>query len=258
MDLPHTIEPRLPAGLRTEQNWVGGPGWSPLRADFVPPPESEVPALVTDVASFLTATHGNPVVRAAIAHAQLETIHPFIDGNGRTGRALIHTVLRRCDALRYTVSPISTVFTARTDVYPPGLTSYRDPELHTDEWVIGFAQAAEQAAQTGVRPARDAAALDDQLLQRLVEHRRRQGTSPALPRRDAVATKILANLSTHPVLTTESAAARYGVSAVTAHRALTERANRVGAGDTDHRRPDQGPSTPAVDRFGRLRTDSPE
>ncbi|WP_328391870.1 Fic family protein [Nocardia sp. NBC_00416] len=110
------------------------------------------------MASFLTATHGNPVVRAAIAHAQFETIHPFIDGNRRTGRALIHTVLRRCDALRHTLIPISTVFAARTDVYLAGLTSYRDPEPHTDEWVIGFAQAAEQAAQTGVRLARDAAA----------------------------------------------------------------------------------------------------
>ncbi|WP_040795165.1 Fic family protein [Nocardia higoensis] len=291
VDLQHTIEPRLPGGLRTEQNWVGGPGWSPLRADFVPPPESEVPALVADVASFLTATHGNPVVRAAIAHVQFETIHPFIDGNGRTGRALIHTVLRRCDALRHTLIPISTVFAARTGDYLACLTSYRDPEPHTDEWVIGFAHAAEQAAETGVRLARDAAELDEQLLQRLVEHRRRQGTSPALPRRDAVATKILADLSTHPVLTTESAATRYDVSTVAAHRALTEladagvlgrsknhkgkivcytaddhlgltalaeRANRVGADDTDHRRPDLGPPAPAVDRFGRLRADSPK
>ncbi|MEU1521776.1 Fic family protein [Nocardia rhamnosiphila] len=291
VDLQHTIEPRIPAGLRTEQNWVGGPGWSPLRADFVPPPESEVPALVADVAAFLTATHGNPVVRAAIAHAQFETIHPFIDGNGRTGRALIHTVLRRCDALRHTLIPISTVFAARTDAYLAGLTSYRDMKPHTDEWVIGFAHAAEQAAQTGVRLARDAAALDEQLLQRLVEYRRRQGTSPALPRRDAVAMKILADLSTHPALTTESAATRYGVSTVAAHRALAElsdagilvrsknhkgkimcytadahlaltalaeRANRVGSGDTDHRRPDQGPPAPDLDHLGRLRPDPPE
>ncbi|WP_030519397.1 Fic family protein, partial [Nocardia rhamnosiphila] len=291
VDLQHTIEPRIPAGLRTEQNWVGGPGWSPLRADFVPPPESEVPALVADVAAFLTATHGNPVVRAAIAHAQFETIHPFIDGNGRTGRALIHTVLRRCDALRHTLIPISTVFAARTDAYLAGLTSYRDMKPHTDEWVIGFAQAAEQAAQTGVRLAQDAAALDEQLLQRLVEYRRGQGTSPALPRRDAVAMKILADLSTHPVLTTESAATRYGVSTVAAHRALAElsdagilarsknhkgkimcytadahlaltalaeRANRVGSGDTDHRRPDQGPPVPDPDHLGRLRPDPPE
>ena len=112
--------------------------------------------------------------------------------------------------------------------------------------------------------------------------------SPALPRRDAVVMKILADFSAHPVLTTASAATRYGVSAVAAHRALSEladagvlgrsknhkgkivcytadahlgltalaeRANRVGAGDTDHRRPDQGPPAPAAGRFGPLRTD---
>ena len=53
-----------------------------MRADFVPPPEQEVNRLVEDLARFVTATDGNPVVRAAIAHAQFETIHPFIDGNG--------------------------------------------------------------------------------------------------------------------------------------------------------------------------------
>ncbi|MFX5957026.1 Fic family protein, partial [Acinetobacter baumannii] len=81
-----------PRGLRTEQNWVGGSGWSPIRAEFVPPPEMEVGRLVADLAAFVTRTEGNPVIRAAIAHAQFETIHPFIDGNGRMGRALIHTV----------------------------------------------------------------------------------------------------------------------------------------------------------------------
>src|SRR5690606_6335047 len=110
VELQHTIEPTLPRGLRDRQNWVGGPGWSPLRAEFVPPPEWEVPRLVADLARFVTDTAGNPVVRAAIAHAQFETIHPFIDGNGRTGRALIHTVLRRADALRNALIPISTVF----------------------------------------------------------------------------------------------------------------------------------------------------
>ncbi|HEY1106340.1 MAG TPA: Fic family protein, partial [Agromyces sp.] len=62
--LQHLIEPSLAPGLRTEQNWVGGTGWSPLRADFVPPPESEVPRLVDDLARFVTATEGNPVVGA--------------------------------------------------------------------------------------------------------------------------------------------------------------------------------------------------
>ncbi|MDR2114529.1 MAG: Fic family protein, partial [Bifidobacteriaceae bacterium] len=117
VNLQHVIEPKLATGLRQEQNWVGGPGWSPLRAAYVPPPQSEVPRLVADLAQFATNTRGNPVVRAAIVHAQFEAIHPFIDGNGRTGRALIHTVLRRADAMRHTLLPISTVFAGQVDSY---------------------------------------------------------------------------------------------------------------------------------------------
>nr|WP_245580407.1 Fic family protein [Arthrobacter castelli] len=92
--LQHVIEPSHEQGLRTKQNRVGGSGWSPLRSEFVPPPESEGGRLVEDLARFISATEGTPAVRAG-AHVQFETIHPFIDGNGRTGRALIHTVLRR-------------------------------------------------------------------------------------------------------------------------------------------------------------------
>ncbi|GAB3253788.1 Fic family protein [Arthrobacter pigmenti] len=76
--LQHVIEPSLEHGVRTGQNWVGDSGWGPLRSEFVPSPESEVGQLVEDLARFISTTEGNPVVRAAIAHAQFETIHPFI------------------------------------------------------------------------------------------------------------------------------------------------------------------------------------
>ncbi|WP_245643428.1 Fic family protein [Sanguibacter suarezii] len=125
--LQHVIVPSRVPGLRTEQNWAGGPGWSALRADVVPPPESEAGRLVDDLARFVTETSGNPLVRAAIAHAQFETIHPFIDGNTRTGRTLSHTVLRRGNALRNTLIPISTVFAGDPTTYIAGLTSYRLP-----------------------------------------------------------------------------------------------------------------------------------
>jgi Fic family protein len=222
IDLQHVIEPRLERGLRQEQNWVGGPGYSPLRASFVPPPETEVPRLVDDLAGFITETSGNPLVRAAIAHAQFETIHPFIDGNGRTGRALIHTVLRRADAVRNTLIPISTVFAGSTDAYISGLTAFRADPPALDEWVIGFAQATERAASTAVRLADDIAALDAELYEKLVEFRRAEGRNPAVPRRDAVSLRILETLATDPVLTAESASTRLNASPAAAHRALTE------------------------------------
>jgi Fic family protein len=220
VDLQHAIEPTLEPGLRIEQNWVGGAGWSPLRADFVPPPDSEVPRLVADLAGFLTGTAGNPVVRAAIAHAQFETIHPFIDGNGRTGRALIHTVLRRADALRHTLIPISTVFASDTRSYIGGLSGYRADPPRLDDWIIGFARAAERAAGNAAALARDIAALDEQVRQDLVAHRTVRGLVPVRPRSDAVVWRILDTLAAEPVLTVDGVAARHGVSPAAAHRAL--------------------------------------
>ena len=223
--LQHVIEPGLQLGLRTEQNWVGGSGWSPLRADFVPPPHWEVPRLIEDLARFVTATNGNPVVRAAIAHAQFETIHPFIDGNGRTGRALIHTVLRRTDALRNTLIPISTVFAGETGTYIAGLTAFRkDPPL-LDDWIIGFAQAAELAAANAVRLSSDIARLDEETLHTLIQYRQHLGISPAKPRRDSVILRILGALAIEPVLTVEAASLRHNVSIAAAHRALVELAD---------------------------------
>ena len=284
--LQHVIEPGLEIGLRTEQNWVGGSGWSPLRADFVPPPETEVRRLVEDLVRFVTATNGNPVVRAAIAHAQFETIHPFIDGNGRTGRALIHTVLRRTDALRNTLIPISTVFAGETATYIAGLTAFRKDPPRLDDWIIGFARAAELAAANAVRLSSDIAALDDATRDTLIRYRQDQGISPAKPRRDAVILGILDTLATEPVLTIETVAARHDVSGAAAHRALvelaeagilgrnkdhkgklicwtadrhlalvalTERSNRVGVGDTEHQSPRLGPAAPDPDQTGLLR-----
>jgi len=250
LDLQHVIEPGLETGLRQEQNWVGGPGWSPLRA--------------------------------AIVHAQFETIHPFIDGNGRTGRALIHTVLRRADALRNTLIPISTVFAGDTDSYIAGLTGYRADPPELDEWVIGFAQAAGHAAGNAVRLSEDIAALDVQVREDLVRFRRGRGRSPVVPRRDAVVLRILDTLASDPVLTAESVSTRLDVSPAAAHRALTEladagilgrakekgrlvcwtadrhlalvalteRSNRVGGGDTKDRKPRLGPALPDLSKFG--------
>ncbi|MBF4570493.1 Fic family protein [Plantibacter sp. VKM Ac-2880] len=284
--LQHIIEPRLRPGLRAEQNWVGGPGWSPLRAEFVPPPPEEVGRLVDDLARFVTATSGNPVVRAAIAHAQFETIHPFIDGNGRTGRALIHTVLRRADALRNTLIPISTVFAGDTDRYIAGLTAYRDIPSRLDDWIVGFAEAAELAAGNAVRLSEDIERLDIRVRADLIRFREDSGIKPAVPRSDAVILKILDALATDPVLTIETVAVQHEVSPGAAHRALvqlaeagilgrtkdhkgrlvcwtadqhlalvslTERSNRVGGGDTGSGSPRLGPPAPAVEQAGVLR-----
>ncbi|MBD7958136.1 Fic family protein [Microbacterium sp. Sa4CUA7] len=283
-DLQHVIEPRLGHGIRQEQNWVGGPGWSPLRAEFVPPPEGDVRRLVEDLARFVTATGGSPIVRAAIAHAQFETIHPFVDGNGRTGRALIHTVLSRTDALRNVLIPISTVFAGDTGSYIAGLTAYREIPSRLDDWVIGFSTAVERAAENAVRLSEQVEQLDVAIIDRFIQHRADEGIKPAKPRSDALVLKLLTHLAEEPVLTAAQVTQRWSASPAAAHRALTEladagilartkdhkgklvcftadqhlglvalteRSNRAGGVDTAIRKPRFGPAAPAQDR-GRL------
>jgi len=284
-DLQHVIEPGLKRGIRLEQNWVGGTGYSPLRADFVPPPEGDVRRLLEDLAGFVTVTEGNPVVRAAIAHAQFETIHPFVDGNGRTGRALIHTVLARGDALRNVLIPISTVFAGDPDSYLDGLDAFREIPPRLDDWVIGFAAAVERAAGNALKLADEVDEVDEDLLERLIQYRTEQGIKPAKPRSDAVSLRVIQNLANEPVLTVERVAERWGASTSAAYRALTEladagllgrtkdqrgklvcytadahlglvalteRSNRVGGVDTASRRPKLAPDAPSVEHVGRL------
>ena len=88
--------------IRTVQNWIGGSSYNPCSAAFVPPPPEDVPALLDDLISFCNDDGLPALAQAAIAHAQFETIHPFVDGNGRAGRVLIHLVLcRRGIAARF-------------------------------------------------------------------------------------------------------------------------------------------------------------
>ncbi len=95
--------------LRTEQNWIGGNAYSPLGAAFVPAPPEDVPRLLHDLCRFCNDDALPAIAQAAIAHAQFETIHPFADGNGRTGRALMYQVLRRRGLALRAIPPISLI-----------------------------------------------------------------------------------------------------------------------------------------------------
>src|SRR5438105_1677041 len=136
--------------LRSEQNWIGGSDFNPCSAEFVPPPPEEVAALLEDLCAFCNDASLPAVAQAAIAHAQFETIHPFVDGNGRTGRALIHVVLRRRDLVPRILPPISLVLSTWSDDYVHGLTRTRylgDPNgeqarAGLDDWVALFAAAS--------------------------------------------------------------------------------------------------------------------
>ncbi len=125
-DLFTDTDQQFDAGrLRDEQVWIGSGQRTPERAHFVPPPHTEVPPLVTDLAAYISdsAVWVSPVAKAAITHTQFETIHPFTDGNGRIGRALMHLVLRREGRLPLAV-PLSAAIDARRDEYYRSLRPY--------------------------------------------------------------------------------------------------------------------------------------
>ncbi|NAZ80268.1 Fic family protein [Kineococcus sp. R8] len=134
--------------FRDRQNWIGGSSYNPCAADFVPPPPDEVPALLTDLVEYLESDLHPPVVQAALAHAQFETIHPFADGNGRTGRALIHVVLTRRGLSPHHVPPVSLVLATRSQAYIAGLESFRT-EGHDGpaRWIAIFAAATTEACE---------------------------------------------------------------------------------------------------------------
>ena len=132
--------------LRTTQNWIGGNRVNPVGAVYVPPEPELVPTLMEDLVAFINASELPAVAVAAIAHAQIETIHPFADGNGRTGRALIHTVLKAAGKVRATVPPVSLVLATDRERYVANLSAFRtdvgeDRNVAVNTWVEYFANA---------------------------------------------------------------------------------------------------------------------
>jgi len=187
-----TTMPQIAGELRHRQNWIGGNAYSPGRADFVPPPPERVKDLMNDLVAFMNRTDLPPVVQAAIAHAQFETIHPFADGNGRVGRALVHVVLRRRGlALRY-VPPVSLVLAGDAKAYVAGLTAFR--EEHPADWILLFARAIERAA-----------AKASELATRLAELQERWRDRAGRPRRHSSAEALIVELPAHPIVTVATA-----------------------------------------------------
>ncbi len=111
--------------LRDSQNWIGGSGYSPRNALYVPPSQTRVDELLDDLIAFANRDDLPTMAQATIAHAQFESIHPFGDGNGRTGRALIGAILRRRGVTAQTVVPVASGLLARRDDYFDALGGYR-------------------------------------------------------------------------------------------------------------------------------------
>ena len=136
---------KQPGELRRSQNWIGGS--RPARAVFVPPPPDQVPALLGDVERFIHASDSSlpPLVKIALVHAQFETIHPFLDGNGRIGRLLIAALLEHWGLLPEPLMYLSGYLKQYQQDYYRHLSSIRS---HGDweGWVACFLDGVEVAA----------------------------------------------------------------------------------------------------------------
>ena len=216
-------------GIRDVQNWIGGSDWHPLDAAFVPPAPELVPALLDDLAAYLSGAAHSPIVQAALVHAQFETIHPFTDGNGRVGRALIHTALTRRGLTVNAVLPVSLVFATFRDRYIAGLTAFRHSDASDSEsahtaragWIEVFATAVLQAAAQAAVLRDEITDLRTDWKARIEAHRDAAGRRRQL-RSDSAVTQILADLPGAPVLTATTVARIYGTSENAALRALGE------------------------------------
>ena len=140
-------------GLREEQVWIGGSPYSPHGAAFVPPHADRVRACLEDLVAFGAREDISPIAKAAIFHAQFETIHPFTDGNGRTGRTLLHRMLAADEVLLHTMLPVSAGLLHDVDRYMGALGAYHDGAV--GPIIECLADALELAVVIGSRIALD-------------------------------------------------------------------------------------------------------
>lgn len=200
---------RHPGELRDSQNWIG-PQNAPLeRAIFVPPPPHDMRQAMSDLERFLHDAQPMPwLVKAGLAHAQFESIHPFLDGNGRMGRLLITLLLVERGVIRRPLLYLSTYLKGHRDEYYLRLQAVRtagDWEGWLGFFLQGVAAVAAQATDVACR-----------ILRLREDHRQRLETRGA----NATALRLLDLLYEHPVVSIDSAARGLGVALPTANRAI--------------------------------------
>lgn len=147
--LVSTAEVDFGGRIRQEQVWIGGTPYSPHGALFVPPAVARVQDCLDDLVAFARRDDLDPVTKAAICHAQFETIHPFIDGNGRSGRVVLAKMLRRDGLLTHTTLPVSAGLLHDVDAYMDALNRYHEGEFAPI--VEQVARALELAVAIGAR-----------------------------------------------------------------------------------------------------------
>ena len=182
---------RRPGELRAIQNWIGPAGATIRSATFVPPPPDLVPAALSDLERFLHGDAEMPLlVRIGLAHAQFETIHPFLDGNGRCGRLLITFLLCEGGALHKPVLYLSHYFRQRRQEYYDRLQAVRDTG-DWENWLAFFLRGVSEVSAQATETARRILALRE-------EHR--SAVTDRLGRAAASGLRVLEKLYERPIV----------------------------------------------------------
>lgn len=218
-------ERRYAGRLRDVQNWIGGSHFSPRNALYIPPPPELVPGYLTDLLAFANRDDVDPIAQAAIVHAQFESIHPFTDGNGRIGRALIGAVLRRRGVTRVTVLPVASALAADTDHYFELLTEYRTG--NAGAIITDLALCVEVAAREARGTARSFAGYAE------------TWRDETAVRSGSAADTLLDVLVGMPVFTAEQLAERSGLTDRSVYRAIGQLEESRVIAEVTHRQRDR-------------------
>lgn len=199
---------KMPGEIRRSQNWIGGS--RPGNASYVPPPPEEVPGAMADLDRWIHSDDPLPLlIKAGLAHAQFESIHPFLDGNGRIGRMLITLLVEHWGLLTQPLLYLSVAFKRRRPQYYTRLDAVR-ADGDWEGWTRFFLECVTEAADDGFRVATE--------LYALVARDRRTVTSS--PGTTVAAIQLIDRLPSSPVVTVPSVSELLGVTAPTARKAV--------------------------------------
>lgn len=204
---------KSPGEFRTSQNWIGGGGSTLRDASFIPPPPQGLMAALGQLEVFLhTARTEVPLlVRCALAHAQFETIHPFLDGNGRVGRLLITLMLCEERALSRPLLYLSLYLKAHRAEYYDRLTAIRS-QGHWEQWIAFFLRGVSLTARAATQTAQDIVALRE--------------THRSAVAKNAKALALLDHLLRQPTVSVKRVVQLLGCTAPTANKLVRGMENR--------------------------------
>jgi len=180
-----------PGEVRTSQNWIGPAGCTLVEATFVPPPPAEVPEALSNLERFLNSETELPLlVKVGLAHAQFETIHPFLDGNGRVGRLLITFLLCEHQVLMKPVLYLSYYLRRHRQEYYDRLQAVRE-EGKWEEWLAFFLRGIDEVSQKATETARRILTLREAHRDAITQH---------LGRAASNGHRVLEHLYEHPIV----------------------------------------------------------